>query len=63
MKPSYEITPGILKMVSSVSECVGQINAHFLDKPSTQLHKKNRIKTIHASLDNQLFRNSCVTLP
>jgi Fic family protein len=29
---------------------VGQINAHFLDKPSPQLRKKNRIKTIHASL-------------
>jgi Fic family protein len=37
-------------MVSSVSECVGQINAKFLDKPSPQLRKKNRIKTIHASL-------------
>ena len=50
MKPPYEITPDILKMVSSVSECVGQINANFLDKPSPQLRKKNRIKTIHASL-------------
>ena len=50
MKPPYEITPDILKMVSSVSECVGQINAKFLDKPSPQLRKKNRIKTIHASL-------------
>lgn len=50
MKPPYKITPDILKMVSSVSECVGQINANFLDKPSPQLRKKNRIKTIHASL-------------
>ncbi len=50
MKPPYEMTPHILKMVSSVSECVGQINANYLDKPSPQLRKKNRIKTIHASL-------------
>ncbi len=50
MKPPYEITPDILKMVSLVSECVGQINANFLDKPSPQLRRKNRIKTIHASL-------------
>jgi Fic family protein len=50
MKPPYEMTPHILKMVSSVSECVGQINAYYLDKPSPQLRKKNRIKTIHASL-------------
>ena len=50
MKPPYEITHDILNLVSSVSECVGQINAHFLDKPSPQLRKKNRIKTLHASL-------------
>ena len=50
MKPPYQITPGILKLVASVSECLGHINAHFLDKPSPQLRKKNRIKTIHASL-------------
>lgn len=50
MKSPDEITPHILKMVSSVSECVGQINTNFLDKPSPQLRKKNRIKTIHASL-------------
>ena len=50
MKPPYQITPGILKLVSSISEKIGQINAKFLDKPSPQLRKENRIKTIHSSL-------------
>ncbi len=47
MKPDYQITPEILKLVSSVSEKLGQINAKFLDKPSPKLRKENRIKTIH----------------
>ena len=50
MKPPYQITPEILKLVSSVSEKLGQINAKFLDKPSPKLRKENRIKTIHSSL-------------
>ncbi|MFT4661751.1 MAG: Fic family protein [Patiriisocius sp.] len=50
MKPPYQITPEILKLVSSISEKIGQINAKFLDKPSPQLRKENRIKTIHSSL-------------
>lgn len=49
-KPPYEITPRILQLVASVSEKLGQINAHFLDKPSPQLRKKNRIKSIYSSL-------------
>nr|WP_322874202.1 Fic family protein [Aquimarina sp. ERC-38] len=50
MKPPYDITPLILKLISSISEKLGEINAHFLDKPSPTLKKQNRIRTIHSSL-------------
>ncbi|NQZ36384.1 MAG: Fic family protein [Crocinitomicaceae bacterium] len=50
MKPPYQITPQIIKLISSISEKIGQINAKFLDKPSPKLRKENRIKTIHSSL-------------
>lgn len=50
MNPPYQITPEILKLVTSISEKIGQINAKFLDKPSPKLRKENRIKTIHSSL-------------
>lgn len=50
MNPPYNITPSILKLISSISEKIGQINANFLDKPSPKLRKENKIKTIHSSL-------------
>ena len=50
MKPPYDITPDILKLISSISEKIGEINANYLNKPSTTLRKQNRIKTIHSSL-------------
>ncbi len=50
MNPPYLFTPEILKLIVSISEKVGQINAKFLDKPSPKLRKENRIKTIHSSL-------------
>ncbi len=50
MKPPYQVTSEILKLISSISTKIGQINAKFLDKPSPQLRKENKIKTIHASL-------------
>jgi len=50
MKPPYDITPIILKLVTSISEKIGEINANLLDKPSPLLRKQNRIKTIHNSL-------------
>jgi Fic family protein len=50
MNPPYQITPEILKLIASISEKLGQINAKFLDKPSPKLRKENRIKTIHSSL-------------
>jgi Fic family protein len=50
MKPPYRITSFILSKVSSISEKLGEVNANYLSKPSTQLRKQNRIKTIHSSL-------------
>jgi|TARA_B110000495_G_C23038706_1_gene621547 Fic family protein len=50
MKPPYDITPKILKLITSISEKLGEVNANFLNKPSPQLRKQNKIKTIHSSL-------------
>jgi hypothetical protein len=47
MKPPYDITPTILKLITSISEKLGEVNAAFLTKQSPQLRKQNRIKTIH----------------
>ena len=50
MNPPYDITPRILKLISSISEKLGEVNANYLSKQSPQLRKQNRIKTIHSSL-------------
>jgi Fic family protein len=50
MKPPYDITSKILKLTSSISEKIGEVNANYLSKQSPQLRKQNRIKTIHSSL-------------
>lgn len=50
MKPPYDITTKILKLITSISEKIGEISASHIDKPSPQLRKQNKIKTIHASL-------------
>lgn len=51
MKPPYEITPAILTSLIKISEKLGEINASHLQRPPTELRKKNRIKTIQASLE------------
>jgi Fic family protein len=50
MKPPYNLTNEILKLVSEVSIKIGEVNASFLTKQSPELRKRNRIKTIQASL-------------
>lgn len=50
MKPPYEITPKILKLLTTISEKIGEVNANFLDRPSPLLRKQNKIRTIHSSL-------------
>ncbi|GAA4153654.1 Fic family protein [Chryseobacterium ginsenosidimutans] len=51
MKPPYIITDKVLELVASISEKIGEINANHLYKPTTELRKKNRIKTIQSSLE------------
>jgi len=51
LKPPYQITEKILKLIVSVSEKLGEVNATHLYKPPTELRKKNRIKTIQSSLE------------
>ncbi len=50
-KPPYRITKKILNLVASISQKLGEANATHLTKPPTNLRKKNRIKTIQASLE------------
>lgn len=50
MKPPYKLSNEILVLVSEVSHKIGEVNASFLTKQSPELRKRNRIKTIHASL-------------
>jgi Fic family protein len=50
MKPPYDITPEILKCLTSVSQKIGEVNAKFLLRQNPKLRKQNQIKTIHASL-------------
>jgi Fic family protein len=51
MKPPYQISENILKLVVAIYERLGEINATHLYKPPTELRKKNRIKTIQSSLE------------
>jgi Fic family protein len=50
MKPPYNLTSEILKLISEVSHKIGEVNASFLTKQSPELRKRNRIRTIQASL-------------
>lgn len=50
MKPPYDITTKTLKLITSISEKIGEISANLIDRPSPQLRKQNKIKTIHSSL-------------
>lgn len=51
MKPPYEITSKIIKLISFISERIGEVNAAHLSKAPTELRKRNRIKTIQSSLE------------
>jgi len=50
MKPPYKITTSILRSISSISQKLGEISAKYVIRPSPQLRKQNKIKTIHSSL-------------
>jgi Fic family protein len=51
MKPPYEITNKILSLIASISEKIGEVKSAHLNKPPTELRKRNRIKTIQSSLE------------
>lgn len=50
MKPPYQITSEILKLITSISQKIGEVNAKLLVKQNPKLRKQNQIKTIHSSL-------------
>ena len=49
-KPPYQITNLILKLIQEISQKIGEANTLNLDKPTTNLRKNNRIKSIYSSL-------------
>lgn len=51
MKPPYSITIRSLKLVASISEKIGEIKSAYLHRPPAELRKRNRIRTIHSSLE------------
>ena len=48
--PPYNITNGMLTLVSSISEKVGKISVTSNMQAKPHLRKNNRIKSIHSSL-------------
>lgn len=51
MKPPYSITAHSLQLIASICEKIGEIKSAYLHRPPTQLRKRNRIRTIHSSLE------------
>ena len=51
MKPPYDITSNILQLLTAISEQIGEVKAAHLHRPSPELRKRNRVKTIRASLE------------
>jgi hypothetical protein len=49
MKPPYDITPKILKLIASVSGKTGKITANLIDRPSPQLPAGTYRKALSAS--------------
>jgi Fic family protein len=50
-RPPYEITGSILQKIISISEKLGEVKAARLTRPTAELRKQNRIKTIQSSLE------------
>lgn len=50
MAPTYDLTSKIFRLATSISEKLGEVKALYMDKPSPQLRKRNKIRTIHSSL-------------
>lgn len=41
MKPPYDLTSNILKLITSISEKIGEISANLMDRPSPRFDKGN----------------------
>ena len=50
MKPPYTINAPIIQLISAISQKIGEINSSLLIKQAPALRKRNRIRTIQASL-------------
>lgn len=49
-KPPYKVTSTILKLIQEIAQKIGEANTLSLNKPPTELRRKNRIKSIFSSL-------------
>ena len=66
----YDITPcqmtsEIVNTLAAIAECIGQLESVNLIQPGPQLRRKNRIRTIRASLaieGNSLTRDQITAL-
>lgn len=50
MTPPYKITPNILNLISEISRILGKLESLTISIPEPKLRKKNRIRTIRATL-------------
>jgi Fic family protein len=49
--PPFDLTPKILVLVANIQSLLGELHGHAIQiKPSPQLRKENKIKTVHHSL-------------
>jgi len=50
MQPPYSINAKIIQLIADISQQMGEVNGSMLVKQAPELRKKNRIRTIQASL-------------
>ena len=50
MHPPFDLTTRIVGLVASVAEKMGRARGEHLDRPAVQLRRRNRIRTVRASL-------------
>jgi hypothetical protein len=48
MTPPYDITNAILKLITAIAEKIGEVNANYLNRPSPELRKRNRVNPDYA---------------
>jgi Fic family protein len=63
MKPPYQITPKILNLISEISRILGKLDSLTISIPEPKLRKKNRIRTIRATLaiEGSIFTEEQIT--